>query len=242
MRCPKCNYISFDNQDICNKCRKPIKIIEELDGVIFAAQPPLFLDLNNDSSRGIADNDVVDLDGIIDSETIVEISMDGDENHDIEEIEIDFGKEDDQGFSLELDGDESDIEEIDLSEDESIDGTISFDSTSVEENSQEDQDERDVLLGFKDIDISDLASPEGESPGHDISDNVDIDLANPDTRAPSEPRAGLDDLLIDGLDLDASSPPVAGSKSYHIARPSLKTGTALDDFQVDLGELVAEER
>jgi hypothetical protein len=35
---------------------------------------------------------------------------------------------------------------------------------------------------------------------------------------------------------------VAGSKSSHILRPSLKTGTALDDFEVDLGDLIAKEK
>ncbi len=241
MRCPKCGYISFDNQESCRKCRKPVKFTEDLEGVIFAVQSPLFLDLDGGSN---GDRESVDTFAADKTGETEPVSMDGDDELDMAEIEIDFGEEDDQLFSLELDHGKSDIQEIDLSEDDHVSETVSFDSTSL----NEEQEGSGLQLDFADIDISDLAPPEAKSIDADTDDEVGIDFAKLESspavksKSATTSGAGLDDLLVEGLDLDGPTPPVAGSKSSHMLRPSLKTGTALDDFEVDLDELITEER
>lgn len=238
MRCQKCGYISFDNQEKCKKCRKPVKFDEGLEGVIFIDQPPLFLDLDGDSSGGADSDDAVDIEEIRETEPVLEFLTSEDDQQEMEEI--DFGEEDDLQFELELDGGEPDPEVVDLPEDDSIDGSISFDATTLDESLKEEQAEGDIRLDFKDIDISDLDPPEEKSIDNDSADNTDIALGGVDTLPSPTPAsgAGLDDLLLDGIDIDSPVPLVAGSR----LPPSLKTGTALDDFQVDLGELIREEK
>jgi RNA polymerase subunit RPABC4/transcription elongation factor Spt4 len=237
MRCHKCGYISFDDQDNCKKCQKPVKSDEYMEGVIFAVTPPLFLEIDKDLSGGTDD--------IWATEPVVEDSMNGDNQQDTAEIEIDFGREGDLQLAPDDDS-KSDLEEIYLCEDDSLNGAIAFDSENLSNDSKEDQSESDIQFDLADIDISDLAPPEENSTFYSPDDNVELtlDLEKLDISPVAEPeaKAVLDDLLLDGLDLDTSAPTVAGSKSSHILRPSLKTGTALDDFEVDLGDLIAKEK
>jgi len=59
--------------------------------------------------------------------------------------------------------------------------------------------------------------------------------------APESFSSGLEDLQVDDLDLNAPAPLVAGSKLGEKLMPSVKTGTALDDFDIDLGELIKKK-
>lgn len=43
MRCPKCGYTSFDNQDRCKKCKKRLSSAATLMGTVINATPPSFL-------------------------------------------------------------------------------------------------------------------------------------------------------------------------------------------------------
>ena len=47
------------------------------------------------------------------------------------------------------------------------------------------------------------------------------------------------DLDLDGLELNSNSLIPAGSAAGKKLRPAVKTGTALDDFDIDLGELMS---
>jgi hypothetical protein len=51
----------------------------------------------------------------------------------------------------------------------------------------------------------------------------------------------LSDLSLDGLDLDGPILPPPSSAAGKKLRPASKTGTALDDFDIDLGSLFGEE-
>ncbi len=228
MRCSKCGYISFDGQDNCKKCRKPVETAELLEGVIFAIEPPLFLGLDS-SEDEVMDYDDTDLATTGERDTVVEISMDDNSDQDIVDIEIDFGEDDNQQFSLELD----------LPEDDQNSEPPDFD-----ESRKEEQIENDIKLDFTNIDISDLAPSPTKSNNTDMDNDANIEFAElpPPSATESKSGSALDDLLIDDLDLNAPSPLVAGSKSGSMLIPSLKTGTALDDFEVDLGELIADKK
>jgi hypothetical protein len=98
-------------------------------------------------------------------------------------------------------------------------------------------------MDFGDIDISDLGPPEKEESVMDEQEeNLSMEsAANDDDVAPSpasEGGKGLEDLQLDDLDLESPSPPPAKGKKL---APGMKTGTALDDFDLDLGELFPEK-
>ena len=50
---------------------------------------------------------------------------------------------------------------------------------------------------------------------------------------------GLEDLKVDGIDLDSNQG--GGDSESGKVTPSVKTGTALDDFDFDLGDLMTSK-
>jgi len=231
MRCPKCGYITFDHLETCTKCRKKIApMSEQLSGTVFKAEAPAFLQFKVHESG----TDNFSLDG---EEVVSENAQAG------EEIEFDFmddnqdapasqGNEDEEGdeFDLALFGEESGELDLDAGE---------TDIAEAEDGPQ---------LDFSELDISDLAPP--------ADDEDDLSFAELTLEDPaSEPVArvkdsaqpsmgiggGLEDLQMDGLDLEIPSLPPAGSATGQKLRPAVKTGTALDGFNIDLGELISDQ-
>jgi hypothetical protein len=108
-------------------------------------------------------------------------------------------------------------------------------------------------LDFGDLDISDLAPPDKEQPASpQFEEELELtppepvaalsENSPPQAKTPTPKSAGLEDLLLNGLNLD--SPPKSGAdlapgKRYS---PSVKTGTALDKFDIDLGELFEQNK
>ena len=84
------------------------------------------------------------------------------------------------------------------------------------------------------FEISDLApAQEAAAPAEEL------EFAGASAPPPQAARSGpgLADLRVEGIDLEAS--PGAGKGKV---MPSVKTGTALDDFDVDLGELIPKKK
>lgn len=241
MRCPKCGYITFDHLETCTKCRKKIAAMsEQLSGTIFKAEAPAFLQfkVHEPATGNDASVDLFSEDNDID----VEFSLGGDEvvsdnGQAGEEIEFDFmdesqdapasqGNDDDEGgdeFGLALLGEES--VELDLDEGET------------------DVAESELQLDFSELDISDLAPPADDE--DDLS-SAELTLEDPasakDSAQPSTGiGAGLEDLQMDGLDLEMPSLAPAGSATGKKLSPAVKTGTALDGFDIDLGELMSDQ-
>ena len=64
----------------------------------------------------------------------------------------------------------------------------------------------------------------------------------PPQKTPASKPTGLEDLQVNGLNLDSPAKFVTGSAAGKRYLPSIKTGTALDKFDIDLGELFAENK
>ncbi len=237
MRCPKCGYISFDTLGSCKRCKKNIgELVEELEGTVYESPAPVFLHFEPGATNSTVQENEMD------DETVT-----GDQTEALQEIISGVEEEQD---TLNLD-DESEPEGTiafeDFEEAEVANEMVPDDSTGDEVATESD----DLQLDFGDIDISDLAPPESEgevSATESLSLDGDaeeiVEAPDNETPAPSSvaPGSGLEDLHVDNLDLDAPAPLVSGSRVGDKLMPSVKTGTALDDFDIDLGELISEEK
>ena len=235
MRCPKCGYISFDTLGSCKKCKKNIgELVEELEGTVFESPAPVFLHIEPGTTYSPAEKNTEDGTSAEEKEAgpafppIVE--------EEPEDVAMDGETETDGTIAFE------DFEEVETTSEMVLD-----DETMNEVGTESD----DLQLDFGDIDISDLAPPETDAEvtateSLTLDDDIETIAEMPadETPAPSlvAPGSGLEDLQVDNLDLDSPAPLVSGSKVGDKLMPSVKTGTALDDFDFDLGELITEEK
>ncbi len=261
MRCPKCGYISFDHLESCVKCNKDISATSaEINGTVLNYLAPAFLQFSSDQDDGQAsmDNtatdevvqDVVESDGMETEFALEKESAVEDFDLDMPEIELDLdesGVEEESDFILDLDDDEEDVvmELSDLEEAAPKDEFILEDDESGagEESAMPD-------LDFSDLDISDLGPNADESEVPVLEEAFETQSAEPvaavvDESPPSLDSgagSGLEDLQLDELDLDVTATPVSGSEANKKQSIAVKTGTALDNFDIDLGELFPDEK
>ncbi len=248
MRCPKCGYISFDHQETCTKCQKYIGDVgTEIKGTTFSAKAPAFLRITSadrapsplaaQESPGASGNAEA---YAFETDEEIEISFDQATESEPPRREIEFpgGQED---FVMELD---------------EIAETSPRDEFTLDLGSQPDDAPQMPSLDFGDLDISDLAPPDKEeaAPIHFVEQPVLSDIEPvairsetvappPPSPSPSSPmKAGLEDLNFNGLDLDTPSKLPSGSAAGKRYLPSVKTGTALDKFDIDLGDLFPENK
>lgn len=237
MRCPKCGFISFDQLGTCKKCNKNIsEITAEIEGTVFEAPAPLFLHFDPGKvGVEIQENE----DEITLSESLETIEV-ADELSFTTEEEDSIGSEDDEMEEGEATIDFKDFEEVENSNE------IILDDDKAGDVGTDD----DLQLDFGDIDISDLVPPD-EDVDMSATESLTLDeeplvadMPGDPSPAPASvaPGSGLADLQVEDLNLEAPAPLVAGSKVGDKLMPSVKTGTALDDFDIDLGELISEEK
>ena len=248
MRCPKCGYISFDHLESCKKCNKDIsEASADIDGTVFAVAAPGFLDLEYDSSAGSLEEQegvAVGEEGPDEAEESIELSFEDVESEGDGEIVMEL---DDDGEIGETDGA---VLELDALEEVALEEEITLD-LGDEEETPAIKEVDGLQLDFGEIDISDLAPPE-EDGEELVAETLSLDeetsrepaLAGGPPPAPASvaPGSGLEDLQVEDLDLDTPAPLVAGSKAGDKLMPSVKTGTALDDFEIDLGELTLGDK
>lgn len=259
MRCPKCGFISFDHLEQCKKCGKDLAgAAADLDGTVFDTLAPVFLSIRADLDSG-EEGTVVDVavqeevsepDGAVNEgetgadalpdENEAELVLDDDEA----ELVLDA----DDGADVVVQEEESEVA-LAVSDDgvelglEAGPETGAGDGPALEleeEPAAGDDEAEGLQLDFGDIDISDLAPPaderEREELTLDTGERAVPAMARPAAAGASS--AGLEDLDVDGLDLDAPSPVVESTRGDQLP-PAVKTGTALDEFDVDLGELLS---
>jgi len=248
MRCPKCGYISFDHLETCKKCQKYIGDVgAEINGTTYNAETPLFLiiasredsppSLLSQKTRGMEargrfeSDDSFELGESEETEFVLDHEFDPEPQR--KEIDFPAGKED---FVMEFD-DTADISPRD-------EFTLDLGEQSDDMKSQLPS------MDFGDLDISDLAPPtkEESEPIQFTEEPVLSDLepvaslSQPSPSTSSEIQSGLADLNFDGLDLDTPAKLVSGSVAGRRFLPSVKTGTALDKFDIDLGNLFTENK
>lgn len=237
MRCPKCGYISFDHQETCRKCNKNIgDTVTEINGTVCDSLAPSFLQLNAKdrfSTQTFRPNttDQNPTEGASEPNDAMREGLDP------------FQGEEDISFtddSEELVSDFDDFKDISLQEEFTLD--LKESPGAVEKNLPP--------LDFGDLDISDLAPPNKEQASQQFEEELKLvgqepvavlSENSPEQQKISATKAtGLEDLLVKGLNLDSPAKFVAGSAT---GKPhSVKTGTALDKFDVDLGELFAQNK
>jgi len=235
MRCPKCGYISFDYQETCKNCKKNIgDAVTEVNGTVCEACPPAFLQLETrkrssaqplsaqaDSAPELAVREGIDTEFVLDDEEIA-VADDGDElMMDLDEFSEAAPREE---YTLSLDEDPRENESKLLS------------------------------LDFGNLDISDLAPPDKEQFDlplfeEELEEAVSpalvaalSDTSPPHLKLTTTKSMGLEDLHISGLNLNSPTKFVAGSVAGKRYAASVKTGTALDKFDIDLDELFEQNK
>ena len=245
MRCPKCGYITFDHLETCTKCRRKIAAMsEQLSGTVFKAEAPAFLQFNvhesdtdNDASADLfPKNHDIDVEFSFDEEEVVTDNVQASE-----EVEFDLMDESQDAPASQGNEDEGGDEfDLDLFDEESVELDLDEAEADVADDKEGPQ------LDFSELDISDLGPPVDDEDDLSSAELTLEDPANtPVARAKDSAQpsmgigGGLEDLQMDGLDLGMPSLPPAGSGTGKKLRPAVKTGTALDGFDIDLGELMS---
>ncbi|WP_457573144.1 hypothetical protein [Desulfolithobacter sp.] len=260
MRCPKCGFISFDHLETCVKCGRDIsEVSAELDGTIYQVEAPLFLRIDFEESTStdvpgdsggtghdelLFDESAEDIDFVLDD---AEEELAGDD----EETEIVFSLEegDEEGLQLDSEIGEGLFDEIslDLEEEFTVEHGAEMELSLDEEVPAEDAGEG-PSLDFRGLDLSDLAPPAGKDreealTGETLTQDDTVGTESGEAATPGIGGGGnLEDLQVDDLELGAPPPPPADQVGGMLAGPAVKTGTALDDFDIDLGELLTKKK
>lgn len=244
MRCPKCGYISFDIIESCVKCGKDItNAATDLEGSVAGVPAPTFLRVPGQEPPSTsevpeeyieegaeesldlgadADEEPLDL-GEVAEEESVDFSLDDESSGEVEEAEIDLGEEETEiDLGEEDSGADDELPEIDLGEEGEAETETDF---GLDEEPQEEE----AAIG-----ISDLA-PSDEADETQLEESV---AAEAETEGEAEIGQVLEGLDVDGID-GLESNLEAGDVDK--VAPSVKTGTALDDFEVDLGDLMSSK-
>lgn len=217
MRCPKCGFVSYDLTETCGKCGKNISgASKALQGTVASVGAPGFLRV------AIVEPD---LDAARGGETEAEVTFDLGAD---EETVIDLGGDEGPSLeagSLDLGMEEAAVEPVELG---------SFEEPAAEEPVFAMPTEEPEAAGFE---ISDLAPPQ-EIAGmaeEEAAEEPEFAAAEATPSKPQSTGLGLADLKVEGIDLEVA--PAKGK-----AMPSVKTGTALDEFDIDLGELIPKKK
>jgi hypothetical protein len=254
MRCPKCGYTSFDHLETCKKCQKTFgPLAEEVNGTTYEAMAPLFLKITKELEEKTIRPPVEPL-------NFDEIEIEEDQSSSVRlGIDTEFVLDQAPFTDIRQENiafpEEKEELVVDLDEFEEVAPREEF-TLDLDGKSGEDDSEAQLPpLDFGDLDISDLAPPANES-AHEPSlplelDTVQDDTTPPAAKQPPHPRtteekskrlAGLEDLNFNGLDLESPAKIVSGSAAGKRYLPSVKTGTALDKFDIDLGDLFADKK
>lgn len=215
MRCPKCGYISFDIVEKCVKCGKDISAAAtELHGTVAHVPPPGFLTLDRPAGREKPEE--------MEAETKAEAAFEtgGDEGVFVDLAGGDEAGQEEEGGFVDLGG-EAAVQktEMPVTAEEPEETAIDLaDLAPVEEEAESGPEEFAFAFGDQKPTVSEAAGAEAG-----------------DAEAGGQ---GLEDLKVEGIDLDAS-PATSPGKDKVV--PPVKTGTALDNFDVDLGDLFGKK-
>lgn len=246
MRCPKCGYTSFDDLEVCKKCHKNIEgTVREINGTAFHCLTPLFLQAAapNPPRGQFAATDV--------HSGAREPDFDGSGENAREGIDTEFVLEDisfNDGPSVVIDKETAETDkEITLDMD-GLDEVAPRDEFTLDLDADRDKGEVSMpAIDFGDLDISDLGPPTAEKIRPPDDEPIQIRIDEPEPEAATSPPkiepgqdSPLEDLQFNDLNLEMPAKFVAGSAAGKRYLPSVKTGTALDNFDINLGELFAE--
>ncbi|MFH2122962.1 MAG: hypothetical protein ABIJ50_05720 [Pseudomonadota bacterium] len=227
MRCSKCGYISFDHQESCSKCHKPMAG-GDLKGTTYDIGVPLFL--NFSSEMDVSSGHEEDLVDVLDPD----LDLLAVENEDV--IDFEDSGADTQEILMADDMQSSGTSEISLDDDFEIE----FHPDAKDNDLSLDED--DLLLDtsrFEDVPVNIQAVQAAQAvqpPPLEIPEGLaDIsDLARP-AASKAEEASNLDiDFDLDDLDLS-----FGGEKESDSAVSAERVDLSLDDldFDLDLGDV-----
>jgi len=252
MRCPKCGYISFDHLETCKKCHKYLgNTTAEINGTTYDAAPPLFLTI-------AAPEEQADPLAAQQTEEEETYSMFSDKTiFEMQEVS-EFDKENSENVQeQEPEPERYEIEFAGFDDGSEIEEENAAAMPANEEFALEEEDPAEGIqpslpsMDFGDLDISDLAPPAAEQAGPihfesppALTDLEPVAVLSPPAPQPSvsNNQVSLEDLNTSGLDLEAPARLVSGSAASKRFFPSVKTGTALDKFDIDLGNLFTDNK
>ena len=217
MRCPKCGYISFDQEETCAKCSRPLPI-SELEGTAGKVENYLFLSsvlgIAREENEAGSVSSEVDLGIVLEEDAEVEHFGEGEERE-VPMVDLSgFGEEEEAAGP-----EEEPEQEIELGDVEEGEG-VEF---SLEEELEEDE-----VAGE-----SEASLPEPE-----VKLSIDVDLD--DEPSDDELVFNLEDIDESDLviDEDIEEP---GDEGQDASGPSEK-GPVPMDLAMEDGELVMEEK
>ena len=267
MRCPKCGYTSFDHLESCKKCHKSFgPAIEEFNGTTYEAVAPLFLKIAREleetpppeSMEKLNFEEIdfgdeleeeqepnlrpgLDTEFILDEDILAEATNPQESfANDGEELVVDLDDMEEvtprDEFTLDFDQGPGDDEDSELPPIDFGDLDISDLAPPMEE--EELKEEPEVLLSLEPEELSLSEEPLLE----EVIETVETEPPPPPKSSKRVGKSGLEDLNFNGLDLESPSKIVSGSAAGKRYLPSVKTGTALDKFDIDLGELFKDNK
>jgi hypothetical protein len=244
MRCPKCGYISFDHLVTCRKCNKSIgDAVGDLQGTAFDSAAPAFLQVADGTGRGERTGEAVRVgaaESFIQEEALETEGEALDEEIVLDDLAFDEPPEQEE-IALVDDGPElrlslGDTDELSLADDDETAPASPTPATARQL----------PTMDFGDLDISDLAPPALDG----VVEPPEAEGEPAPVREPALAAAGvssqagasgLEDLQFNDLNLEGPDRLAAMETPARPAHP-VRTGTALDTFQIDLGELFAENK
>ena len=248
MRCPKCGFISFDLVKTCGKCGRDISEEAGLPrGTATNIESPLFLRFDAakaapEAPEGVAgEMEFETEDAVMDmeEETSREIEFSLDDEPDTGKVATrtaDIRLEETTPAEAAGEKGLGEIEEAPQEEDFTI---------NLGEEGPAEQAGEEPTFDFAEIDISDLAPTEKETDNLLVAESVAEVIVAEEAPAASSARArlaALEDLQFKGIDLETQAISAQDAVPAGKISSSIKTGTALDSFDVDLGDLFADEK
>lgn len=256
MRCPKCGYASFDNLERCKKCKKNIAAAATaLMGTVVNAVAPSFLTVAppTQSQDAASDANGADLELNFNDDSSLDFKNEEDElfSLDADESETNFQEtaaespDEDSDLDLRLSDNFGETQdphepaldmELDLALDEVDEAPLNLAKDEASEIASPPS------LDLEGLDISDLQAPEipsSQGPGLDSTLSLEDDPVPVQTAAQEGVQIGADEFSLEDLqveDFTEAKPGVQVADDQY--QPGMKTGTALDNFNFELDELL----
>lgn len=258
MRCPKCGFTSYDHLERCKKCHKTLTdVAAAVNGTTYEAVAPLFLKITREMEQTSVPHSVEKMD-------LEEFEVDEATNEPLRQgIDTEFVLDEIAFNGDNLTNDRAQNEPqreltVELDDFQDVSPRDEF-NLDLEVKSSEPEAAAMPPIDFGDLDITDLAPPSHQGaeitpsvlsfPEEDttlaFAPKVDVINTSPQKttdRMAATPASSLEDLNFNGLDLESPAKIVTGSAAGKRYLPSVKTGTALDKFDINLGDLFPEKK
>ena len=206
MKCPKCNYISFDYNQACPKCKKDLAAAKEkMCFLSYASGPPVLIDIgdsagsetvSDDSSAGMIMEDTMTFDfpDTIDSGSQTEPAVPS-SGKDSDELSLDF-----DDFAFDDDETLSPASEQIAPQDETLDSDLDFSFADGSDEITLSVDKTEETQKSPEI-ASDDETTDGE-----IEFDFDLEVDGQDqSDSPSLAHPSEDDITIAPFDTDSLS-------------------------------------